>query len=113
MMNEVDDPREPTRNQKIGEEKHVFGGIKVNYLLYFFIPPLILVCVFCYFMAVHYKEEKPFPHATITNTACHYPQDIFFRFIMLPSAGFINVVYFALYKWLESEKKRIGYPGNI
>ena len=59
------------------------------------------------------KEEKPFPHATITNTACHYPQDIIFRYLMLPAGGFVNLVYYCIFRWLTVEKKRIGYTGDI
>jgi hypothetical protein len=92
---------------------HTFGGLHINYLLYFFIPILIFACVFSYHEAVSKKEEKPFPHATITNTACHYPQDIVFRYLMLPAGGFINLAYFCIFRWLSKESKRIGYPGSI
>lgn len=32
---------------------------------------------------------------------------------MLPAGGFINLVYFSLFKWVELEKKRTAYPGDI
>lgn len=92
---------------------HQFGGMHINYLLYFFIPLLIFACVLTYHEAVKKKEEPPFPHATITNTACHYPQDIAFRYLMLPAGGFINLVYFSIFRWLEHVKKDTEYPGSI
>ena len=85
----------------------------INYLLYFFVPLLIGACLYSYHMATSKKEEKPFPHTTITNTACHYPQDIIFRWFMLPAGGFINLIYYIVFKWLKDVKKRTSYPFGI
>jgi hypothetical protein len=92
------------------KERHLFGGIHINYLLYFFIPLLIFACLLCYWVAVLTKEEKPFPHTTITDTACHYPQDIVFRGLMLPAGSFVTLIYYIAFKWLESKKKQIEFP---
>ena len=64
-------------------------------------------------MSVKQKQEKPFPHATITATACHYPQDIVFRFIMLASGSFINLMYFVVFKWTCDMIKQTGFPFSI
>lgn len=32
---------------------------------------------------------------------------------MLPAGGFIYLVYFCIFKWIEKEKVRIEYPGDI
>jgi hypothetical protein len=88
----------------------ILGGLHLNYVLYFFIPLLIFACLYSYHMAVSNKQEKPFPHATITNTACHYPQDIVFRWLMLPAGSFIVLLYFVVFRWLSLEKQRVGFP---
>ena len=82
----------------------------INYTLYFFIPLLIFSCLYSYHMAVKSKDERPFPHSTISNTACHYPQDIVFRFLMLPAGSFLILIYFVSFQYLKREKKRIGFP---
>lgn len=84
---------------------HLFGGFKIVYLLWFFIPLLVGTCLYSYHMAVSQKQEKPFPAATITATACHYPQDETFRFFMLSAGGFINLIYFTVFRWLRLVKR--------
>lgn len=64
-------------------------------------------------MAVSQKQERPYPHATITNTACHYPQDIVFRFLMLPAGSFICLIYFIAFRWLEKIKEITNYPFSV
>lgn len=85
----------------------------MNTILYIFLPMVLLTPLYSYHMAVSRKQEPPFPHATITNTACHYPQDIVFRAGMLPAGSFIALTYYVIYRWIASEKKRVGYPGEI
>ena len=86
----------PSTNTK----KHpLLGGVHINYILWVFLPSLILACLYSYNMAVKQKQEKPFPHATITATACHYPQDIEFRFVLMLAGSFLNLVYFVTFKW--------------
>lgn len=93
-----------------GGRSYPLGGVKINYLLVCFIPLLIGACLYSYHMAVKQKQEKPFPSATITATACHYPQDIEFRFFMMAAGGFINLVYFIIFKWLKLLKRETGFP---
>ena len=61
-------------------------------------------------MSVKQKQEKPFPHATITATACNYPQDIEFRFLMCSAGSFLNLVYFAVFRYLKYLKKKTEFP---
>ena len=82
----------------------------INYPLYFFIPLLIFACLYCYYRAVKQKDERPYPHATITNTACHYSQDIVFRALMLPAGSFIVLIYFVAFQWLKCLKKNMDFP---
>lgn len=81
---------------------HTYGAIHINYLMYIFIPLLLLAPCYTYYMAVKTGEQKPYPHSTITNTACFFPQDIAFRGINLPAGSFISLIYFAVYKWIAS-----------
>ena len=73
-------------------------------------PLLILSCLYSYHMAVQQKQERPFPHATITATACHYPQDIEFRFFLMIAGSFLNVIYFVIFKWTYKLIKETGFP---
>jgi len=45
-------------------------------LLIFFIPLMLTAPLISYHMAVKKGEEHKYPHPTITDTACHYPQNI-------------------------------------
>lgn len=85
----------------------------MNYPLYFFIPLLVFACFYSLHMSVKQKQEKPYPHATITNTACHYPQDIVFRYFMLPAGSFIVLTYYIAFEWLKKTKKRIEFPFGV
>ena len=90
----------------------VLGGLWMNYLMYGLIPILILTPLFSYFMATKYKEARGYPHTTITNMSRFYPQDIVFRFFMLPAGGFINLIYMVLFAWMKKAQKDTGYTGN-
>jgi hypothetical protein len=94
-----------------GQKTHpLLGGVHLNYIMYYFIPLLIFACLYTYHMAVSSKQELPFPHTTITDTACHYPQDVVFRWLMLPAGSFIVLLYYIVFRWLGLEKQRGGFP---
>ena len=78
----------------------ILGQIPINLVLWVYIPVIFMVPVYTYYMAVSKHEEPPFPHATITSTSCYYPQDIVVRFVMLPGASFLALVFFIVYRWL-------------
>lgn len=105
-------PANTHKKQLLPSEPHIFGALHINYLLYFFVPLAILTPCYTYHVAVKHKEQRPYPHSTITNTACFYPQDIIFRWIMLSSGSFITLIYFGIFRWLVAEKKRTKYPGD-
>lgn len=86
------------------------GGMHVNYIIYVFIPLIIFACLFSYHMAVSTHQEKPFPHSTITHTACHYPQDIIFRFLTLPAGSFVHLLYFTAFRYVQLLKKKTSFP---
>lgn len=84
------------------KQTHLFGGIHITYLMYIFLPILLLAPMYTYHMAVKSGEQRPYPHSTITNTACYYPQDITFRGTNLPAGSFICLIYYAVFKWVDS-----------
>lgn len=84
----------------------------MNYLMYYFIPVLIGSPLFSYYMATKYKEARGYPHTTITNMSRFYPQDLVFRFFMLPSGAFVNLIYLVLFAWVKRVKNDTGYPGT-
>lgn len=55
-------------------------------------------------------KKNPFPHATITHTACHYPQDIVFRWLTLPAGSFVHLLYFSVFRYVELLKQRSLFP---
>jgi hypothetical protein len=63
--------------------------------------------MYTYYFATVKQKQPGFPHATITNTACPYPQDVIFRWTMLIGGSFISLIYYVIFRWIESEKKRI------
>ena len=64
-------------------------------------------------MATTHHEEPPFPHATVTNTACHYPQAQIFRWTMTSAGCFLTLIFHTIFRWFEMQAKKYSYPGNI
>ena len=61
--------------------RQIIGALKVNYLVYFNVLITLGAPIYTYYMATSTGEKPPFPHKTITNTACIYPQAQFFRWL--------------------------------
>lgn len=89
------------------------GAFKINHLIYFYLTIILFTPAYTYYMAVHYKQSKPFPHATVTNTACHYPQAQVFRWTMTSGAGFLTLIFHVVFKFFEKQAIKYGYPGNL
>lgn len=64
-------------------------------------------------MSVKLKQEEPFPHTTVTGTACHHPQAIVFRWIMISAASFLTLIFHVIFRWFEKQAKLYQYPGHI
>ena len=88
----------------------LLGTLKLNYVMWLFISAMIFAPWYTYHMAVSTGQEKPYPHATVTSTACHYPQDILFRFIMLFCSSLLALSFFIIFRWVEWQCKRVGFP---
>jgi hypothetical protein len=58
----------------------IIGTLSVENIFLIYLPAMILAPAYTYYMAVMKGEEKPFPQATVTSVASHYPQDILFRY---------------------------------
>ena len=74
---------------------------------------LILLPFYTYYVAVYKDGIKPFPHTTVTDTACPYPQNIAFRFGMMTAASFLALVFFCIAKWMKYIQIKINYLGKI
>lgn len=80
--------------------------------MYPYMALILVTPMYTYHMAVTKKEQPPFPHATVTNTACHYPQDIFFRLNMTAAGGLLIVLFHSIFKWVQIIANKSNYPGN-
>lgn len=98
-----------TTTKAQSQERQMLGRFKIDPLMYVYIPILFCTPLYTYHMAVKHKEEKPFPWATVTDTACHYPQDIVFRYTMLIASSIISLTFFIVFRWLENECTRVGH----
>lgn len=83
------------------------GRLNVAILVTFYVPIIILTPLYTYYMAVSRHEEKPFPAATITSTACYYPQDIVFRYTMLIASSILALIFFLVFRWMALVAKQI------
>ena len=75
------------------------GKLNVGELVAVYVPIITLTPFYCYHMAVTQHQEKPFPAATITQTACHYPQDIAFRYFMLLASSILGLTFYMMFNW--------------
>jgi hypothetical protein len=85
------------------------GKLNVGTLVLVYVPITTLTPFYCYYMAVTQHQEKPFPAATITQTACHYPQDIAFRYFMLLASSILALTFFMIFKWVSNVARDIGF----
>lgn len=46
-------------------------------------------------------------------TACHYPQDIVFRFFMLIASSLLALIFFLVFRWMDAIAKYIQYPHRL
>ena len=86
------------------------GKFKLNILIFLYVPTLVLTPLYTYDMAVKAGQEPPYPHATITSTACHYPQDIVFRYTMLICSSILALTFYIMFRWAENCAIRVGFP---
>lgn len=88
----------------------ILGKLKVNTLLSVSVTAMLLTPMYTYYMAVSKGEEKPFPHATVTSTADHYPQSIVFRFVMLFCSSILALTFYCLFRWVTWQANRVNFP---
>lgn len=87
--------------------------LNVAELIVVYVPLIILTPFYCYYKAVSQHQEKPFPAATITMTACHYPQDIAFRYFMLIASSLLALIFFMIFKWVANVARDAKFPRKI
>lgn len=90
-----------------------YGKIRLDNLMWFEISLLILLPFYTYYTAVYKQGMKPFPHETVTTTACPYPQNIAFRFGMMTASSFLALIFFCIAKWMKYVQIKTKYPGKI
>lgn len=78
----------------------MLGTLSLNPILWVMVVAMVITPLYTYHMAVSKKEVPPYPHATITDTATHYPQDIVFRYVMLINSSFLALSFFVVYRWV-------------
>jgi hypothetical protein len=83
-------------------EQKILGALRIDPLILIYIPALIITPIYSYYMAVHHHQEKPYPFATVTMTACHYPQDIEFRLAMIICSSILSLTFYIVFRWLEN-----------
>ena len=89
------------------------GKLNVGEIILVYIPLIILTPFYSYYKAVSQHQEKPFPAATITQTACHYPQDIVFRYFMLIASSLLALIFFMMFRWAQSVANDVGFPKQV
>lgn len=90
-----------------------YGKIRLDIILWFEISLLILLPFYTYYMAVYKQGMKPFPHPTVTDTACPYPQNIAFRFGNMTAASFLALIFFCTARWMKYIQVKTNYPRHI
>lgn len=88
------------------------GSMRINYIIYFYLTIILFTPAYTYHMAVKNKQEPPFPHATVTNTACHYPQAQIFRWTMTSAGAFLTLIFHVVFRYFEKSAKKYDYPGH-
>lgn len=88
----------------------ILGKININTLLCIAVPAMILTPLYTYHIAVSKGEQPPFPHATVTSTAEHYPQSIVFRFVMLFCSSVLALTFYCLFRWIQWQAQRVHFP---
>jgi hypothetical protein len=87
----------------------ILGTIKIDPIVWSIIVTMIAANLYVYHMAVSSGQEPPFPHATITDNATHYPQDIIFRYIMLFASSFLALSFYMSFRWIEYQAEIVGF----
>ncbi len=98
------------KGQKANEK--IIGSFKINSLIYVYMSIILVVPIYSYYKSVQQKQQPPFPHTTITNTACHYPQAHILRWGMLTASGFLTLIFHTIFRWYDKQAKNYEYPGG-
>lgn len=88
-----------TAQPRVNKGGAVVGAFKINHMIYFYLTIILFTPAYTYYMAVSHGQEPPFPHATVTNTACHYPQATVFRWTMTSAAGFLALIFHVVFRF--------------
>lgn len=84
------------------------GGFSASAIPYFTAAAVGLAIVVCEVLAVRYGQEKPFPRATISATADHYPSYLVFRIATECGATLLIMTWILNYFMLHSRCSKAG-----
>lgn len=81
---------------------------KASFIPYFTAVVTGMAVLVCEILAVYLGHDKPFPAATISMTAGHYPEYVIFRISMQCSATLIIMTWFLHYFWMRTKVPHAG-----
>lgn len=74
-----------------------------------YIPIIILAPFYTYYMCVIKNKECHAGHSTITQTANHYPQNTYFRFIMGIGSTVLVLVFNTMFRWINTQTEAVQF----
>jgi hypothetical protein len=80
-----------------------YGGLSLDWVVLFYIPIIILTPCYTYYMCVIKNKECKAYHSTITQTANHYPQNTYFRFVMGIGASILVLCFHMIFRWINTQ----------
>ena len=87
-----------------------YGKLPIDWVVVLYIPIIILTPFYTYYMCVIKNKECRAGHSTITQTANHYPQNTYFRFVMGIGATILVLAFNTIFRWIDVQAQNVGYP---
>jgi hypothetical protein len=92
------------------KEERVFGMFKFDWVVVVYLPIIILTPCYTYYMCVIKNKECRAGHSTITQTANHYPQNTYFRFVMGIGSTILVFAFNTIFRWINTQAQRVHFP---
>lgn len=92
------------------QEGQVFGRIQFDWIVVIYLPIIILTPFYTYYMCVIKNKECRAGHSTITQTANHYPQNTYFRFVMGIGSTILVLIFNTIFRWLNTQAQAVQFP---
>lgn len=88
----------------------MYGKFRFDWIVVVYLPIIILTPCYTYYMCVIKNKECRAGHSTITQTANHYPQNTYFRFVMGIGATVLVLAFNTLFRWINTQAQRTHFP---